>query len=129
MKAQTTHVIGSLGEAIASVYLQGKQMVLLDKNFSCRQGEIDLIFRDHNDIVFVEVKTRANLTKESGMNAIPYSKQKRISKAAQFYLQTHDFPGLFSTRFDIVLVSIHEEGKPTIIHIPNAFDPTEDTID
>ena len=77
---------GYYGEEIACRVLEKKGYVLLEKNYTIRNGEIDLIMEKENEIVFVEVKTRRNDHYGEGLESITPQKQKRILRAANIYL-------------------------------------------
>lgn len=93
--------IGRFGEKIAEQYLEKKGFDILDKNFYCKQGEIDIIARDNNELVFVEVKTRCNL--KYGIPAESVNKEKRIHiyKAARYYLYLYRLEDE-NVRFDVL---------------------------
>lgn len=80
------HAEGRTGENIATRYLQNIGYEVIERNFSCRQGEIDIIAKDHNEIVFVEVKTRSNLLYGKPAEAVTQTKKNHIEKVAQYYL-------------------------------------------
>jgi len=110
---------GHRGQDAAMKFLQFKGMTLLEANFRIPSGEIDLIMRDGEYIVFIEVKYRRNLEYGLPREAIGYRKQQRIKKTALYYivrrnLQNQDF------RFDAVEL-LDTSGGLTINHIENAF--------
>lgn len=96
---------------------QGLQIV--DKNFRCRSGEIDLIARDHEYLVFVEVKYRSSRSSGYASEAVNSMKQRRISRAARFFLLRYGY-GEPPCRFDVVAI----DGQK-IQWIQNAFDYCE----
>ena len=107
---------GSEYEARAAEYLTAKGYRILEKNFRCRQGEIDLIARDGSYLVFVEVKYRSSLAKGAPAEAVGPLKQRRIRQTAVFYLYSRGL-GLDSPcRFDVVSITGNE-----ILLIQNAF--------
>ena len=75
------HVLGKTGEEIATQYLIENGYKLVIRNFRCRQGEIDIIAKDKDEIVFIEVKTRKNANYGSPVDAVDKRKQKRFCKA------------------------------------------------
>jgi putative endonuclease len=77
--------IGDNAENIASQYLVNQGLKLLQKNFFSRFGEIDIIMQDGDCLVFIEVKKRQNGI-DSAIESITHAKQKRLIKAAQYYL-------------------------------------------
>ena len=115
-------VIGNFGEDAAVKYLKKKSYIILERNFNIHGGEIDIIAKKDGFIVFVEVKTRSNDDYGGGLEAVNYTKQQRMTKAAQIYLMKH---GDIPARFDVVVVNGHMDGKKfkkeKIEHIENAF--------
>jgi len=105
---------GKYGEAIACVFLQKQGLVLLERNFRTRFGEIDLIMQDEKTIVFVEVKYRTSLDYGSPLESITLRKQNKIKKVASYYLSrfTHWPP----CRFDVLGIIDKE-----IIWVKGAF--------
>ncbi len=115
MKA--TYETGVQGELIAEEYLTKKGMICLERRYREKCGEIDLIMKDGEAIVFTEVKARFSAARGTGLMAVTPGKQKRIARAAMLYLMKHKAVRS-AVRFDVV--EINREG---IIHIPNAFQP------
>jgi len=76
--------IGNQAENLALSYLYTQGLMLVTRNFFSRFGEIDLIMKDGNALVFVEVRLRKNI--DDAIESITYAKQKRLIKAAQYYL-------------------------------------------
>lgn len=87
-------------EHFAEHYLKNRGLKLVARNYSCRFGEIDLIMRDGESLVFVEVRYRKNPLFGTALDSITPTKQKKISKTAQHYLQTHDWTKKLFCRFD-----------------------------
>lgn len=107
--------IGFLGEKQAEDYLKSKKYKILTKNFSCVLGEIDIVARDKDTIVFVEVKKRETYLFGSPAEAVDGRKQSKIRKTALYYLKQYkltDSP----CRFDVI-----EIVGENINHIENAF--------
>ena len=104
---------GLLGEIRAAAYLRRQGMRILEKRFRAAHGEIDLIAREGNTIVFVEVKTRLHGRLDSGLMAVNAEKRGHIRSAAWAYLRAHG-EALF--RFDVVEIS-----AAGLRHIKNAF--------
>ncbi len=80
---------GSACEQRALTYLKRQGLRLIETNFSCKSGEIDLIMRDGDSLVFVEVRQRADRDHGGAAASITPAKQRRIVRAAQFYLLRH----------------------------------------
>ena len=95
------HNLGKTGEEIAEIYLIKNGYKILERNFSCRQGEIDIIARDIKEIVFVEVKTRTNKKYGEPIDSITYYKKKHLIKSIQFYLYLKKLDNAF-IRIDII---------------------------
>lgn len=110
--------VGSAGESKAVKYLKKKKYKILSQNYQTYFGELDIICRKDNYIVFVEVKTRSDNYMVSGRESVTVAKQKRIIKAAIQYLQSYK-PD-FQPRFDVIEITVGNE-KEDIVHIQNAF--------
>ena len=97
--------IGKLGEDLATKYLEEKNYKILTRNFHCKQGEIDIIAKEENEIIFVEVKTRKCLMYGTPAEAVTKEKRRHIEKTAQYYLfikQLEKQP----VRFDVIEVYV-----------------------
>jgi putative endonuclease len=105
---------GRKGEDLALEYLEKNGFVIIEKNFRSRFGEIDLIVKDGQTIVFVEVKYRLSENYGSPKEAVTNEKIKKIIRTAQYFITKNNFNSLY--RFDVV--SIY---KDKIEHIKNAF--------
>jgi putative endonuclease len=93
---------GRLGEESALAYLQRHGLVLIEANFRCKLGEIDLIMREGQTLVFVEVRQRADRSRGGAAASITPAKIRRILRAAQVYLQR--FQRLPPCRVDVVAI-------------------------
>ena len=102
---------------LALTYLEARGLTLLERNFSCRMGEIDLVMRDGESIVFVEVRLRSPGAYASAAESLDAHKQKRIVAAAGFYLAGR---AQLPCRFDCVL--LEHAHKDSIRWIKSAFD-------
>ena len=94
---------GELQELEALKLLQRAGLELLSRNFRTRSGEIDLIMKDKDTLVFVEVRYRKSIHYGDGADTVTRQKQQRLTKAAQAYLQQHHYQG--PCRFDVVALS------------------------
>jgi len=119
MSRQFQH-IGKAGEITVAHYLKKKGFKILEQNFACPVGEIDIIAKDKKTIVFVEVKTRRTLSYGSARLAITARKQRKISMAALYYLKSTQQMGQ-RARFDVATVLAAGE-EQVIDHIQNAFE-------
>jgi len=113
--SESTHVIGQQAEDKAARFLEKRGLHVLTRNFRCRGGEIDLVCRDKNALVFVEVRMRRNADYGGAGASITVAKQRRIVLAAQHYLQANAKAN-GDCRFDCVLL----EGD-TVEWIRDAF--------
>ncbi|MEG1801170.1 MAG: YraN family protein [Oscillospiraceae bacterium] len=114
-----TKQIGDLGEKLVVKYYKRKWYKLLCTNYTTRFGEIDVIVKKGNTIVFIEVKTRKNADFMLAKEAVTPSKQNKIRTTAELFLQSYDLPDAF-VRFDVAEVYINEKGRSINI-ITDAF--------
>ena len=120
-KPKPTHLLrGELGERAAKRHLRALGFKFLTANFKTTRGEIDLVFRDGDCLVFVEVKTRSNEEWSRPAAAVNASKRRRISKSALDYLRQLRHPPV-KIRFDIVEVLLANDVVREIRHLPNTF--------
>ncbi|OGC50252.1 YraN family protein [candidate division WWE3 bacterium RIFCSPHIGHO2_01_FULL_40_23] len=109
--------LGRIGEDIAERYLLNKNFVILERNFrSKRWGEIDIIARDGETIVFVEVKTRSSNRYGNPYEAVTKYKLKALRNSANYYLFTHNLKCL--ARIDVISINFNF-GKYGINHFTN----------
>ena len=101
----TTRELGEVTESLACKYLEKKGFKLLERNFNCRFGEIDLIMQHSDSLVFVEVRYRRNTNFGSGAESITASKQSKLIKTASAYLQRHAKLSKYPARFDVVSIT------------------------
>jgi putative endonuclease len=113
--------LGKAGEQLAVDLLLTKGFVILERNWRFSHKEIDIIARDSNDIVVVEVKTRNAPVRELPEQAINRQKRQLLISAANAYVKYNRIP--LEVRFDVINV-IFERGRPDVSHIRNAFFPT-----
>ena len=107
--------VGNLGEQLTQRWLQLQNYELLEQNWRCRWGEIDLITWDKvtKAIAFVEVKTRSNRNwDEDGLSAIDSIKQEKIIQTASLYLAKHPQLAELPCRFDVALVGYRKLNEP-----------------
>lgn len=95
---------GSRYEEQAAVFLQERGVRILERNFRCRQGEIDLIGREGNTVVFFEVKYRKNAACGMPAEAVDGRKQMRICRTADFYRMKRRLCDSVSMRFDVIAI-------------------------
>lgn len=105
---------GNIGEQEACSYLKKKGYKILEKNYRCLYGEIDIIAKHNNFIVFVEVKKRNSSLYGRGSDAVTNSKQRKIILTAENYINEQSIKT--PARFDVISIDSGE-----ITHIENAF--------
>jgi putative endonuclease len=111
--------LGREGERIAELFLKKKGYKLVERNYRCRGGEVDLIVLDRRVVVFVEVKTRTDYGFGSPLEAVEPRKQRRMILAAQLFLHQKKLHER-DARFDVVGIS-WPGTEPLVEHIQNAF--------
>jgi putative endonuclease len=110
---------GQSGEDMACAHLQQGGMQVLERNFRCRVGEIDVVAKDRDVVVFVEVKERSGSSHGAAIEAVTPLKRHRVLRAARFYAAKH---GLSESllRFDVVAIDWGPDG-PHVRHEVGAF--------
>ncbi len=111
---------GTLGEHAARRHLKRAGLKFLAANFQSERGEIDLIFRHHDCLVFVEVKSRSSEEWTRPAAAVDAEKRRHLSLTALDYLRRLGQPQI-KVRFDIVEVLLEDERVREVRHLPNAF--------
>ena len=114
-----TNILGAFGEQAVATYLKKIGFVILEQNYKKFFGEIDIIARNADLIVFVEVKTRKNSKYPMG-NLITRSKQHKIILTAQSYIAQLNVDDV-TYRFDVALLHILDNGQQELRYIPHAF--------
>ena len=122
--AFTTRRSGAEWEKTAESFLRGHGLKLLQRNFSSRFGEIDLIMEDGETVVFVEVKYRKSSQHGSGADAVTFHKQGRISRTAAWYLAMNPHRAEQICRFDVISINTQEKDQG-INWIKSAFYSTQ----
>jgi putative endonuclease len=117
-----TITLGQWGEKAACRYLIKKGLTILETNYRCPAGEIDIIGRDKEFLVFIEVKTRRSTSYGLPMESIHYNKQKKYAKIALYFIKGKKLFDM-NYRFDIVEVYVTNNRTDKINHLPNAFQP------
>jgi len=120
MKDMTKINTGREGEKIAADYLSKNGYRISETNFRCPLGEIDIIAKEKNTLVFIEVKTRKSSELGYPEQAVGLKKQKKMSLLALWYLQEKKLAGT-AARFDVVAITQLPEGNEIKL-IKNAFD-------
>jgi len=108
--------LGALGEKRAREFLKKRGYRIVETNFRCREGEIDIIARDKDYLVFVEVRTRTGSQFGTPEESITFAKREKLTSVALAYLQTHkNLPSLW--RFDVVAIEVGSDGQTTRIEV------------
>ncbi len=111
---------GARIEDSACNYLQANNLAIIARNFKCKVGEIDLIARDQEDLVFVEVRYRKNTNFGSAAETVNVYKQRKVIRAAQIFLQVNQWAQQQYCRFDVLALSGSID-TPQIEWIKDAF--------
>lgn len=108
--------LGEFGERIAVSYLEDAGIAVLERNWRCRYGEVDIIARDGSTIVVCEVKTRSGLSHGSPIEAVSAQKAARLRRLLAYWLQHRkiDPPAV---RIDVIAVMVPQRGAPHIERI------------
>ena len=117
----TSRDIGIQWENAALDHLQRAGLKLVERNFSCRHGEIDLILRDGDALVFAEVRYRSDASRGGGTSSVGVVKQRKLVHAAQTWLQAHPRFASMPCRFDVIGCS-GALTQPAFDWTRNAFD-------
>lgn len=113
--------IGNLGEDLACDFIIEKGFIILERNFNCRGGEIDIIAKYQNLLVFIEVKCRYFSSYGDGIEAVNYTKVKRIINSSKYYIHTKYLYD-YNIRYDIITINLDlEKNKKNIHHYEDAF--------
>lgn len=113
--------LGKYGEDLACDYLRSKGYTVLERNYKIKIGELDIIARQADLLVCVEVKTRKSLSYGYGLESITWKKRQTIRKLAEYYYAVLREPGL-KVRIDVIDILLDAEGSlQQLRHIENAF--------
>jgi putative endonuclease len=111
--------LGNGGEDIAADYLERRGYEVVERNFRCRSGELDIVARDGDTLVFCEVKTRRTDRWGAPSEAVNRGKQGRLRRLGAAWLATRG-ASVTDVRFDVVSVVVFDEG-PVVEHLIDAF--------
>ena len=112
---------GQNAEALAANFLRERGYSILTTNWHCRYGELDIVARQDETIVFVEVRARSAGGTATAFESIGARKQARLTAAAQSYLAAHELDEV-SWRVDAIAVGLRGSAAPVIEHVENALD-------
>ena len=113
------HETGKIGEDIAVTYLQQNNYIIIERNFECNQGEIDIIAKDKDELVFIEVKTRSNALYGMPKDAVDKIKKKHIYKSAEYYVYLKKIKNI-PIRIDVIEI-YKKQGRYKVHHIKQAI--------
>jgi putative endonuclease len=125
MKTVARHLnTGRYAEQWACHFLRQQGLTLVTRNFRCRTGEIDLVMRDNNQLVFVEVRYRKDKTYGSAAESIDRRKQARVIRCAEYFLQRTAALANLPARFDVISLTVTQNRNDIFETqwIRNAFD-------
>ena len=108
---------GNEFESLAADYLRRNGLTILQQNFYCKMGEIDIVAKENEYLVFVEVKYRKTKSAGTAAEAVNFNKMRKISRCADVWMMQHKCNGDTSVRFDVIAI---EEGH--LKHYKNAFE-------
>ncbi len=114
------HDLARAGEDVAAEHLRGHGLVVLSRNWRCRDGELDIVATDGRTVVICEVKTRSGPDYGSPAEAVTPSKVKRVRDLSRSWLREHEV-GWCHVRFDVISVLWPPGGPARIEHIEGAF--------
>ena len=114
--------LGLHGERLAEAFLKRNGLRTVTRRFDTPVGELDLVMRDRDTVVFVEVKTLRDDTLIDPHEHLGRTQQRRIARAARWFLERQRWMNR-PCRFDLVGVLLPEAGEPRIQHYPEAFEP------
>jgi putative endonuclease len=118
-RALSNRLSGAWGEELALRYLRRRGYELVERNYRTRYGELDLILRHEDTLVFVEVKLRRGVGFGDPLEAVTPRKQAAIRALAKRYLSEKE-PDFDTLRFDVVGI-LAGDGEPTVVHVEDAF--------
>ena len=116
-----TRKTGDKGEAIARNYLVQHDFTIIETNWTTRFGELDIIAKQNDVYVFVEVKTRHSTNTESAFASITPTKREKMIKAVYEYIQDKNLDDIH-WRIDAIAVALNRNQAPIIDHVEDAFD-------
>ena len=120
MVTEARLALGKKGEAAARAFLERRGVHILAANYACAAGEIDLIGREREAILFIEVKTRTSEAFGPPQLAVHQRKQRQIVRAAQWFLAERRMPEV-ACRFDVLAVTFLNDELPRIQWVRDAF--------
>jgi len=120
-RAAAPRSTGAHYEALARSHLERAGLALVEANFTCRHGELDLVMRDRDVLVFVEVRYRRRSGFGDGADSVGRAKRQRLVRAASAWLAAHPQQAHATCRFDVVSIG-GDADRPALEWLRNAFD-------
>jgi putative endonuclease len=112
---------GNQGEMLAAQYLEAKGYQIVERNWSCRLGELDIVAKTGETFLFCEVKTVHGLSTEGALANFTASKLQKLLRAIHIYLDSKGFEESL-WRLDVIAIAIPAKGAPVIEHLEDALD-------
>ena len=112
--------LGKRGEEASVCYLEHLGYEIIDRNWTCPAGEVDIVAFDEGTLVFIEVKTRSDIMKGLPAEAVTAEKRARYEKIATWYLKYHDILDV-PVRFDVIGLLVADFDRALMRHYVNAF--------
>lgn len=112
---------GAQGEQLAVNHLRRQGYRIVERNFSCKLGEVDIIAAKDEYLVFCEVKSRMSADFGGAAAAVNFNKQRKLTRLANYYYHFQGDNSKMTCRFDVIAVQYHADGKPEVVHLENAF--------
>ncbi|NLI75244.1 MAG: YraN family protein [Candidatus Riflebacteria bacterium] len=113
--------LGQRGEALAARFLEGKGMGIVARNVRTRYGELDLVARDRDTLVFVEVRARTHVAHGDPLETVTRGKQAKLIRMARWYLAANRVSPDVFCRFDVIGIVCLPGQEPVLTHVENAF--------
>jgi len=123
MARPTAIALGSRWEGVALEHLLANGLTLVDRNFRCRMGEIDLVMRTSSLLVFVEVRYRKKNRYASAAESVDLHKQRKLAQAAAVFIGRHPQYRQHVVRFDVVAFDATPDNQCTLQWLQDAFRP------
>jgi putative endonuclease len=121
MKPERRRSLGRVGESIAGTFLNNKGYIILERNWRTPYGEIDMVARQSESIVFVEVKTRSSKSLGPPEISITPRKAEHMRSSAEYYIQQHPETNA-DWRIDLITIQLQPDDSPAIIdHFENVL--------
>lgn len=116
--------LGQKGERAAASFLENRGLTILDRNWKCSYGEVDIVAKEEDTLIFCEVKTRRSSAAGFPEESVTLAKQKRYSRIAGVY--TSRFEEEYTNiRFDVIAIFVLTDSQALLRYIKNAFSVTE----